>query len=116
MSVGAEPPRHADRRLDEAGLRAAALLEAALEAIVTPAARARFAPLRAAAAELRDASGLTLRRSAVAVRASLGPGDGLADHADPRIVAELREAIDEVLRVLTRRAAHRSTSRERYDA
>jgi hypothetical protein len=45
------------------------------------------------------------------VRASLGPGDGLADHADPTIVAELREAIDEVLRVLNRRDAHRLSSR-----
>ena len=111
MSHAAEPPRHADRRLDEAGLRAALLLEAVLDAIVGPAARARFAPLHAVAAELRDASGNSLRRSAVLVRASLGPGDGLADHADPTIVAELREAIDEVLRVLNRRDAHRLSSR-----
>jgi len=70
MSLGAEPPRHADRRLDEAGLRAALLLEAALDAIVIPVARERFASLRAVAADLRDASGAALRRSAVVARAS----------------------------------------------
>ena len=116
MNSGAEPPRHADPRLDEAGLRAATLLEAALAGVALPAARERFAPLRSAAADLRDASGAELRRSAVRARAAIGPGDGLADHADAALVAELREAIDEVLRILNRRALQRDGRRERYDA
>ena len=123
MSLGAEPPRHADRRLDEAGLRAALLLEAALDAIVIPVARERFTSLRAVAADLRGKSitchgdddriecGLKQQR-----RASLGPGDGLSEHVDPRIVAELREAIDEVLRILNRRAALRPAHPGGYDA
>ena len=104
------------RSLDEAGLRAALLLEAALDAIVIPVARERFTSLRAVAADLRDASGAALRRSAVVARASLGPGDGLSEHVDPRIVAELREAIDEVLRILNRRAALRPAHPGGYDA
>lgn len=113
---GLEPPRHADPGLDEVGLRAATLLEVALDAVTLPSARARFAPLRAAAEGLRDASGAQLRRSAVVARAALGPGDGLADYADPRIVAELREAIDDLLRMLNRRDLHRGVRRERTDA
>lgn len=111
-----EPPRHADPRLDEAGLRAATLLDAALDAVASPSARMRFASLRGAAEGLRDASGAQLRRSAVVARAALGPGDGLADHADPHIVAELREAIDDLLRMLNRRDLHREARRSRADA
>ena len=115
MTLGAEPPRHADPHLDEVGLRAAALLEAAVDALKTPSVRARFASLRAAVVDLRDGSGPALQRSAILARASLGPGDGLSDHIDPRIVGELREAIDEVLRVLNRRTAHRATPPEGRD-
>jgi hypothetical protein len=105
--VERELPRHADQRLDEAGLRAALLLEQLLDALSLEEHRVRFLPYRAQAALLRDASGEPLRRCAVAVRSALGPGDGLADVADQVAVDALRESLDEVLRVLNRRAALR---------
>ena len=108
MSVAErELPRHADHALDRAGLHAAQLLEQALDQLVDAAQRARFAPYRALAADLRDARGEALRRSAVAIRAALGPGDGLADVVDAAAVTELREALDLVLRILNRRSALR---------
>lgn len=111
--VEREPPRHADERLDAAGLRAALLLEGLLSGLDRDALRERFAPYRAQAALLRDAQGESLRRCAVAVRSALGPGDGLADYADPERVGELRESLDEVLRILNRRAALRGRGADR---
>lgn len=102
-----ELPRHADRRLDEAALRAALQLERLIDGLEVDAHRVRFGPYRAQASLLRDASGETLRRGAIAVRAALGPGDGLAEVAEPRLVDALRESLDDVLRVLDRRAALR---------
>jgi hypothetical protein len=94
----AEPqlPRHADPSLDQAGLRAAQLLERILDELVDERARARFLPYRAWTTQLRDAHG-----------AALGPGDGLADVASGEAVIELREALDEILRILNRREALR---------
>ncbi len=110
-----ELPRHADEQLDQAGLHAALLVEQVMRALPTEPLRARFAPLTRHAAQLRDASGDVLRKSAVATRAALGPGDGLADYVEPPLVASLREALDEVLRILNRRAAHRARPVRRTD-
>jgi len=52
-----------------------------------------------------------LRSSAVATRAALGPGDGLADYVELPLVVDLREALDEVLRILNRRAARADRTR-----
>jgi len=109
-------PRHADEQLDQAGLRAALLVEQVMRALPTEPLRARFAPLTRHAAQLRDSSGDSLRKSAVATRAALGPGDGLADFVEPPLVAALREALDEVLRILNRRAAGRTRAVRRSDA
>lgn len=98
-------PRHADPILDGAGLRAAHLLERILDGLGDADARARFAPYRACAVQLRDARGASLRRGVVTVRAALGPGDGLADIVSAEVVTELREALDEILRILNRRDA-----------
>ncbi|NBP82364.1 hypothetical protein EBU60_00645 [bacterium] len=105
----AEPhlPRHADPALDQAGLRAAQLLERVLDELSDERARARFLPYRAWTTQLRDAHGTALRKGVVAVRAALGPGDGLADVASAEAVIELREALDEILRILNRREALR---------
>ena len=105
----AEPllPRHADPALDQAGLRAAQLLERILDDLVDDRARARFLPYRAWTTQLRDAHGAALRKGVIAVRAALGPGDGLADIASGEAVIELREALDEILRTLNRREALR---------
>jgi hypothetical protein len=111
-----EPPRHADDQLDQAGLRAALLLEQALASLTSEQLRVRFASLHLHAAGLRDASGIALRKSAVTTRAALGPGDGLADYVEHHLATELREAIDEVLRILNRRAAHRARPSLRNDA
>lgn len=100
-------PRHADPALDQAGLRAALLLERILDDLVDERARARFLPYRAWTTQLRDSHGATLRKGVVAVRAALGPGDGLADFASGEAVSELREALDEILRMLNRRDALR---------
>lgn len=100
-------PRHADPALDKAGLRAALLLERILDDLVDERARARFLPYRAWTTQLRDSHGATLRKGVVAVRAALGPGDGLADFASGEAVIELREALDEILRMLNRRDALR---------
>lgn len=117
MSVpDAEHPRHADAPLDQAGLHAARLVDEALSALGTETLRLRFAPLSRHAAALRDASGEALRKSAVAARAALGPGDGLTDHVDATLAVALREALDEVLRILNRRAAHRARPARRMDA
>ena len=99
--------RHADPALDEAGLRAAQLLERILDELSDERARARFLPYRAWTTQLRDAHGDALRKGVVAVRAALGPGDGLADIASGEAVTELREALDEILRILNRRDAVR---------
>jgi len=112
----AEIPRHADEQLDQAGLQAALLVEQVMRALPTEPLRVRFASLARHAAQLRDASGEALRKSAVATRAALGPGDGLADYVEPRLAAALREALDEVLRILNRRAAHRMRPVRRADA
>lgn len=111
-----EHPRHADEQLDQAGLHAALLVEAAMSALPTESLRLRFAPLMGHAAELRDASGEALRKSVVATRAALGPGDGLADYVEPPLAIALREALDEVLRILNRRTAHRARPVRRADA
>lgn len=100
-------PRHADPALDQAGLRAALLLERILDDLVDERARARFLPYRAWTTQLRDSHGAMLRKGVVAVRAALGPGDGLADFASGEAVSELREALDEILRMLNRRDALR---------
>ena len=112
----AELPRHADAQLDQAGLHAALLVEQVMSALPTELLRLRFAPLARHAAALRDASGEALRKSAVATRAALGPGDGLADYVEPPLAIALREALDEVLRILNRRAAHRARPLRRADA
>jgi hypothetical protein len=112
----AELPRHADEQLDQAGLHAALLVEQVMSALPTEPLRRRFAPLTRHAAQLRDASGEALRKSAVATRAALGPGDGLADYVEPPLAVALREALDEVLRILNRRAAHRARPVRRADA
>jgi hypothetical protein len=112
----AEPPRHADAQLDQAGLHAARLVEQLMDALPTEPLRLRFAPLARHAAALRDASGEALRKSTVAIRAALGPGDGLADYVDSHRAIALREALDEVLRILNRRAAHRARPLRRTDA
>jgi len=93
--------------LDQAGLRAALLLERILDDLVDERARSRFLPYRAWTTQLRDSHGATLRKGVVAVRAALGPGDGLADFASGEAVIELREALDEILRMLNRRDALR---------
>lgn len=111
-----EPPRHADEQLDQAGLRAALLVEEAMNALATEPLRIRFAQLAFHAAQLRDASGEALRKSAVATRAALGPGDGLADFVEPHVVAALRDAIDEVLRILNRRATRLVRPNQHADA
>lgn len=100
-------PRHADPALDQAGLRAALLLERILDDLVDERARARFLPYRAWTTQLRDSHGPSLRKGVVAVRAALGPGDGLADFTSGEAVIELREALDEILRMLNRRDALR---------
>ena len=79
-------PRHADPSLDQAGLRAAQLLERILDELSDERARARFLPYRAWTTQLRDAHGAALRKGVVAVRAALGPGDGLADIASGEVV------------------------------
>jgi hypothetical protein len=112
----AELPRHADAQLDEAGLHAALLVEQVMSALPTEPLRLRFAPLARHAAALRDASGEALRKSAVATRSALGPGDGLADYVEPPLAIALREALDDVLRILNRRAAHRARPLRRADA
>ncbi|MEY4236697.1 MAG: hypothetical protein RL578_3 [Chloroflexota bacterium] len=112
----AELPRHADKQLDQAGLHAALLVEQAMSALPTEPLRLRFAPLVGHAAELRDASGEALRKSAVATRAALGPGDGLADYVESHLAVALREALDDVLRILNRRAANRARPPRRADA
>ena len=104
-------PRHADQELDQAGLRAAILVERVLGELPTENLRARFAVLRDRAADLRDAGGDALRSSAVATRAALGPGDGLADYVELPLVVDLREALDEVLRILNRRAVRADRTR-----
>lgn len=109
-------PRHADPSLDQAGLRAAHLLERLLDGLVDERARARFLPYRAWATQLRDAHGDALRRGVVAVRSALGPGDGLADISSGETVNELREALDEVLRILNRRDALRGRVGDRRGA
>ena len=101
-------PRHADPALDQAGLRAAILLERILDGLTDERARARFLPYRVWTAQLRDAQGGALRKGATAVRAALGPGDGLSDAASVEAVEELREALDEILRILNRRDALRA--------
>ncbi len=101
------PPRHADPSLDRAGLRAAQLLERILDALVDEPARVRYLPFRSWATQLRDANGAALRKGVVAVRAALGPGDGLADVASGDAVHELRESLDEILRIVNRREALR---------
>ena len=112
----AELPRHADEQLDQAGLHAALLVEQAMSALPTEPLRTRFAPLARHAAQLRDASGETLRKSVVATRAALGPGDGLADYVEFHLAVALREALDDVLRILNRRAANRARPPRRADA
>ena len=112
----AELPRHADEQLDQAGLHAALLVEHAMSALPTEPLRIRFAPLTRHAADLRDANGDALRKSVVAIRAALGPGDGLADYVESHLAVALREALDEVLRILNRRAAHRARHVRRADA
>ena len=109
-------PRHADAQLDQAGLHAAHLVDQVVSALPTEPLRLRFAPLARHGAALRDASGEALRKSAVATRAALGPGDGLADYVDLPLAIALREALDEVLRILNRRAAHRARPLRRADA
>lgn len=111
----AELPRHADEQLDRAGLHAALLIEQAMNALPTEPLRIRFAPLARYAAQLRDANGEALRKSVVATRAALGPGDGLADYVESRLAVELREALDEVLRIMNRRTAHRVRPVRRAD-
>ncbi len=111
-----ELPRHADVQLDQAGLHAAVLVDQVMSALATEPLRLRFAPLAGHAAALRDASGEALRKSAVATRAALGPGDGLADYVDPPLANALREALDEILRILNRRDAHRARPLRRADA
>jgi hypothetical protein len=95
-----ELPRHADEQLDQAGLHAALLVEQVMRALPTEPLRARFAPLTRHAAQLRDASGEVLRKSA---------------YVEPPLAASLREALDEVLRILNRRAAHRARPVRRTD-
>ena len=112
----AELPRHADAQLDQAGLHAALLVEQVMSALPTEPLRLRFAPLMRHAASLRDANGEPLRKSAVATRAALGPGDGLADYVEPSLAIALREALDEILRILNRREAHRALPMRRADA
>lgn len=112
----AELPRHADAQLDQAGLHAALLVEQVMSALPTEPLRLRFAPLMRHAASLRDANGEPLRKSAVATRAALGPGDGLADYVEPSLAIALREALDEILRILNRREAHRARPMRRADA
>lgn len=109
-------PRHADPSLDQAGLRAAQLLERILDGLVDERARARYQPYRAWATQMRDAQGAALRKGVVAVRAALGPGDGLADIAPSEAVIQLREALDEILRILNRREALRGRAGERDGA
>lgn len=111
-----ELPRHADAQLDQAGLLAARLLEQVICALPTEPLRIRFAPLTRCSAALRDSSGEILRKSAVATRAALGPGDGLADYVEPHLATALREALDDVLRIMNRRAAHRTRLQRRADA
>lgn len=100
-------PRHADPALDQAGLRAAQLLERILDALADEHARTRFLPYRSWSTQLRDAHGAALRKAVVTVRAALGPSDGLADVASGNVVTELRESLDEILRILNRREAIR---------
>ncbi len=114
--VEAELPRHADEQLDQAGLHAALLIKQVLSALPREPLRVRFAPLTRHAAELRDASGEALRKSVVATRAALGPGDGLADYVESHLAVALREALDDVLRILNRRAANRARPPRRADA
>ena len=112
----AELPRHADEQLDQAGLLAALLIEQVMSALPTEQLRIRFAPLTRHAAQLRDARGESLRKSVVATRAALGPGDGLADYVESNLAVALREALDDVLRILNRRAANRTRPSQRADA
>ncbi len=111
----AERPRHADEQLDQAALHAARLIERAMSTLPSEALQTRFAQLTRHAAQLRDASGDALRKSAVATRSTLGSGDGLASFLEPKLTASIREAIDDVLRILNRRAAHHARPARRGD-
>jgi len=101
------PARHERPAIDEAALAAARAVD--VVALVCRRGghgrwEAYLAPLADA---LRDAPLSELRPVALRVRAAFGPKDSILEILEPTVTDPLRDAVDRLLQILARDAAHR---------
>ena len=97
------PPRHELPALDEAGLEAARRADAVVAAAREVGADRWVTYLEPLADRLRDDQPRDLRQAALRARAAFGPKDSIRDVLPMDVTEPFLDAIDRLLRVLTRR-------------
>ena len=102
---GTGPARHERPDIDEAALIAARAADRVLEGARERGSGRWSTYFEALPDGLRDDAVRDLRSSALRVRAAYGPRDSIRDVLPPDLTEPLLEAVDRLLKVLTRREA-----------
>jgi hypothetical protein len=99
--------RHEEPAIDEAALMAARDADRLLAEARTRGAERWLAYLEPLPDHLRDDDLGDLRRTALRARAAYGPKDSIRDALPPGVTEPFLDAIDQLLKLIARREAHR---------